>query len=95
VLRSRDAACCGDVRKRAIEKKLQIEHKIKAMKAMSKALDQLIADCANEMEPVRECTIMAAFERANMADRVRRFRGRPDRENRKTDGGLSRLTGIK
>src|SRR5687768_2613874 len=29
VLRGRDAACCGDVRKRAIEKKLQIENKIK------------------------------------------------------------------
>src|SRR5712692_2628065 len=40
LLRSRDAACCGDVRKRAIEKKLQIESKIKAMKAMSRALDQ-------------------------------------------------------
>jgi MerR family Zn(II)-responsive transcriptional regulator of zntA len=69
VLRSRDAACCGDVRRRAIEKKLQIETKIRAMKAMSKALDQLIADCANEKKPVRECSIIAALERANMADR--------------------------
>src|SRR5258708_22935945 len=37
VLRTRDAACCGDVRSRAIEKKLQLEHKIKVMKSMSKA----------------------------------------------------------
>jgi MerR family Zn(II)-responsive transcriptional regulator of zntA len=29
------------------------------MKAMSKALDQLIAECANEKQPVRECTIIA------------------------------------
>jgi MerR family Zn(II)-responsive transcriptional regulator of zntA len=65
VLRSRDAACCGDVRKRAIEKKLQIESKIRAMKAMSKALDQLIADCADESQPVRECTIIAALEQAS------------------------------
>lgn len=64
VLRNRDAACCGDVRKRAIEKKLQIEHKIKAMKSMSKALDRLIADCANEAHPVEECTIIAALEQA-------------------------------
>ena len=62
VLRTRDAACCGDVRSRAIEKKLQLEHKIKAMKSMSKALDHLIADCANEARPVGECTILAALE---------------------------------
>jgi MerR family Zn(II)-responsive transcriptional regulator of zntA len=62
VLRNRDAACCGDVRSRAIEKKLQLEHKIKAMKSMSKALDHLIADCANEARPVGECTILAALE---------------------------------
>jgi MerR family Zn(II)-responsive transcriptional regulator of zntA len=62
VLRNRDAACCGDVRSRAIEKKLQLEHKIKAMKSMSKALDHLIAECANEARPVGECTILAALE---------------------------------
>ena len=66
VLRGRDKACCGDVRTRAVEKKLQIESKIRAMKAMSKALDQLIADCANETQPVNECTIIAALERANV-----------------------------
>jgi hypothetical protein len=36
------------------------------MKAMSKALDQLIAECANERQPVEECTIIAAWERANV-----------------------------
>jgi len=70
VLRGRDKACCGDVRSRAIEKKLQIENKIRAMKAMSKALDQLIADCANESQPVKECTIIAALERASGSTRV-------------------------
>jgi len=64
VLRGRDKACCGDVRARAVEKKLQIESKIRAMKAMSKALDQLIVECANETQPVNECTIIAALERA-------------------------------
>jgi DNA-binding transcriptional MerR regulator len=63
-LRGREKACCGDVRTRAVEKKLQIEGKIRAMKAMSKALDHLIADCANETQPVNECTIIAALERA-------------------------------
>lgn len=66
VLRGREKACCGDVRTRAIEKKLQIETKIRAMKVMSKALDQLIADCAKDRQPVKECTIIAALERANV-----------------------------
>jgi MerR family Zn(II)-responsive transcriptional regulator of zntA len=69
-LRARDRACCGDVRTRAIEKKLQIESRIRAMKAMSKALDQLIAECANEKRPVEECTIIAALERANLSTAV-------------------------
>ncbi len=62
-VRENGEARCGDVRKRAIEKKLQIESKIKAMKAMSKALDHLIAECTDESQPVRECTIIAALER--------------------------------
>ena len=69
-LRGRDKACCGDVRTRAIEKKLQIETKIRAMKAMSKALDHLIGECADETQPVKECTIIAALERANLSKRV-------------------------
>src|SRR5262245_45835914 len=65
-LRRRDKARCGDIRTRALEKKLQIENRIRAMKAMSKALDQLIAECANEKRPVKECTIVAALERTNL-----------------------------
>lgn len=64
VLRRRDAACCGDVRKRAIEKKLQLENKIRSMNTMSKALDRLVAECANETRPIDECTILAALEQA-------------------------------
>ncbi len=66
LLRVRDKACCGDVRTRAFEKKLQIENKIRAMKAMSKALDQLISECADSSQPVGECSIIAALERADM-----------------------------
>ncbi len=61
-LRTSARACCDDVRKQAIEKKLQLEHKIKAMKSMSKALDRLIADCTRKGRPVAECTILAALE---------------------------------
>ena len=67
MLRGLDKACCGDVRTRAIEKKLQIEQKIRAMRAMSRALDHLIEDCADETKPVKECAIIAALERANLS----------------------------
>lgn len=67
VLRTQDAACCGDVRQRAIEKKLQLEAKIRALSAMSKALDHLIADCANESHPVEGCPILAALEQATVS----------------------------
>ena len=64
VLRNQREACCGDVRQRAIEKKLQLEAKIRALSAMSKALDHLIADCANEAHPINACPILAALEQA-------------------------------
>lgn len=68
-LRARDAACCGDVRQRTIEKKLQIEAKITALKTMSRSLDHLIADCAHEADPVQDCTILAALEHAMLPAR--------------------------
>jgi MerR family Zn(II)-responsive transcriptional regulator of zntA len=70
VLRRRDTACCGDVRKRAIEKKLQLENKIRSMKAMSKALDRLIADCADETQPIEDCRIIASLEQVKAPARA-------------------------
>lgn len=73
-LRGRDTACCGDVRGRAIEKKLQLETKIRTLKAMSKALDGLIADCDEETHPVKECPILEALEHAEISPQAA---GRP------------------
>jgi MerR family Zn(II)-responsive transcriptional regulator of zntA len=67
VLRNQTTACCSDVRARAIEKKLDLEAKIRAMKTVSKALDGLIASCADEHRPVEDCPILAALERVNGA----------------------------
>lgn len=64
VLRHQNEACCGDVRQRAIEKKLQLEAKIRALSTMSKALDHLIADCANASHPINRCPILASLEQA-------------------------------
>lgn len=63
-LRARNNACCSDVRRLMIEKKLQLEARIKAMKTMSMALDILIADCDDESRPVEECPILAALDQA-------------------------------
>lgn len=61
-LRQADNACCNDVRSRAIEKKLQLAAKIRAMQVMSAALDRLITECAGGSLPVDDCPILAALE---------------------------------
>ena len=61
-LKRRDDACCEDVRTVADQKKLQIENKIKSLKAMSQALSELIEVCAGERKPLDECPILAALE---------------------------------
>jgi len=63
-LRGSDAACCRDVQRVALEKKLQLEAKIKAMKVMSKALSQLVKECSGDNRPLDDCSILAALERA-------------------------------
>lgn len=60
-LQTGTSACCSDVRRLALEKKLQIEGKIRSLKAMSKALDTLITDCTADTHPVAECSILAAL----------------------------------
>ncbi|MFN3751682.1 MAG: heavy metal-responsive transcriptional regulator [Thiobacillus sp.] len=61
-LKNSDAACCKDVRSVAIAKKLQLEHKIRALQAMSDALSALIAVCNDGTRPLDECPILAALE---------------------------------
>ena len=61
-LRSDDAACCDDVFKLAVEKKLQLETKVKALKAMSQALSALIEICSHDRKSLDECPILGALE---------------------------------
>lgn len=61
-LKNSDAACCNDVRTVAIGKKLQLEHKIRALQLMSRALTELITICNDEARPLDECPILAALE---------------------------------
>ena len=60
-LREQASSCCNDVRNKVLEKKLELEARIKAMRTMSKALDRLIEDCANDTRPVEACSILAAL----------------------------------
>jgi MerR family Zn(II)-responsive transcriptional regulator of zntA len=62
-LRVQASACCGDVRKLAVEKKQQLECKIRTMRAMSKALDRLISECAGDAHPIDDCSILSALDR--------------------------------
>lgn len=64
-LRQLDSACCGDVKQRAVAKKLQLAAKIRAMQAMSAALDQLIAECPGGAWVVDDCPILSALERVD------------------------------
>jgi len=69
-LKNSDAACCRDVRSVAIEKKLQLEHKIRALQVMSRALTELVKICDVETKPLDECPILAALENS-MAKKVK------------------------
>lgn len=60
------SACCSDVRKFAIEKKLALETKIKLMKAMSGELDRLISDCVHDAHSLDYCPILNALKHVPM-----------------------------
>jgi MerR family Zn(II)-responsive transcriptional regulator of zntA len=62
MLKSSDAACCKDVKSVAIAKKLQLEHKIRALQVMSQALSELITICNDETRQLDACPILAALE---------------------------------
>ena len=61
-LRASTDACCDDVRRMVVEKKLQLEAKIRSMKFMSTALDALIANCPEHGRPIEDCPILVAIE---------------------------------
>ena len=67
-LRSTDSACCDDIYRVSVEKKLQLEHKIKTLNAMSQALTRLIDMCSHDRKSLDECPILGALE-AGLAKR--------------------------
>lgn len=61
-LRGTDRACCNDIYRVALEKKLQLDQKIKALTAMSYALTGLIEICSHDSKALEECPILGALE---------------------------------
>ena len=61
-LKRADSACCEDVRSVAIEKKLHVAHKLRALQAMSTALDELIQSCEGGTAATDDCPILTALE---------------------------------
>jgi len=70
-IKGQDKACCNDVYRVAIEKKLRLESKIKAFKAMSQALTKLIEICSRDARPLDSCPILGAFESSTAQQHAR------------------------
>lgn len=69
-LRSQGSTCCTDIRRVAVEKKLQLEARIRSMKVMSQVLDLLISDCPDQARPLDQCPIIGALEQVNAGARA-------------------------
>ncbi len=67
-LRRTSGGCCEDVRRVALGKKLEMERRIRSLRAMSAALSGLIALCNDDSRPLQDCPILGAFEAGNRAD---------------------------
>jgi len=61
-LRASENACCTDVRSVAVQKKLLVEGKIKALQVISQALNDLIARCEGGDLPLDACPILATLD---------------------------------
>ncbi len=61
-LKRDDRACCDDIYRVAIEKKLQLEGRIKALAAMSQALSHLVEQCSHDRRSLDDCPILGALE---------------------------------
>ncbi|MBC8325666.1 MAG: heavy metal-responsive transcriptional regulator [Verrucomicrobia subdivision 3 bacterium] len=60
-LRASSRSNCGDVREHAERKRDEIDGKLRELRKLRRALDQLIEECSGE-GPVSECPILGAME---------------------------------
>ena len=76
-LRRASGAHCDDVRRRAQEKRLELVAKIRAMQAMCRTLDGLIAECGDGEQTVDHCPILTGFEHGGEGQDPSRHTSRP------------------
>jgi MerR family copper efflux transcriptional regulator len=60
-LRAAPKTRCADVRRRAVAKIDDIDERIRALRAMKKALTKLVAECAGRA-PVSDCPILESLD---------------------------------
>jgi len=75
-LRSTDKACCDDIYRVSVEKKLQLERKIKALNVMSQALSRLIEMCSHDRKSLAACPILGALEAGHAKDHGKAVKAR-------------------
>lgn len=63
-VRAEPQSCCGDVRSKLVEKKIELAARMKEMKAMSAGIDRMLAECADAAAPVDNCSILSELARA-------------------------------
>ena len=78
-LRSDDKSCCDDTYRVAVEKKLRLEGKIKALSSMSQALSNLIEQCSHDQTSLDDCPILGALE-AGIAAQTAPISNRDDKK---------------
>ena len=66
-LRQKDNTSCSDVKRRTIEKRLQVAAKIRVMQAMAQTLDRMIAECVNGEKDLDNCPILASLEKIDIS----------------------------
>lgn len=65
-LRQKEKVCCNDIRRRVIEKKNQLEARIKTMQSVSASLDHLISEGVDRELPVEDCPILTSLEQGDI-----------------------------
>ena len=64
-MRARPRTKCADVRKRAEDKIVDIDERIRSLEAMKKALSKLVSQCSGR-SPATECPILDAMDNGSV-----------------------------
>ncbi len=89
VLQKQGTSPSGEVKKQVLEKKRELEQRIRTMQSMVRTLDRLGSFCCDETRPVKDCPILTAFQE-EVLSRENADKGNPARRSRRLQEGLRR-----